>query len=75
MLIAQTSPGLRNDRISLQVRCPAGHDRTLPSNRWPILRAFKLIRCVYSLFFRKNYAMLGAVFAGAFAFELSVHPR
>ena len=35
---------------------------------------FKLTYCPCSLFFRKNYAMLGAVFAGAFAFELFVHP-
>jgi len=34
-----------------------------------------MLTIYYSLFFRKNYAMLGAVFAGAFAWEMYVTPR
>ncbi|KAK1755171.1 ubiquinol-cytochrome C reductase [Echria macrotheca] len=30
---------------------------------------------IYNIFFRRNYAMLGSVFAGAFAFEMFFNGR
>lgn len=68
------SPPVRNEWL-LTNRGLAGHRdlqaRPLP-NISPSQRALSKLTFTISTFFRRNWAMLGVVFAGAFAFELYV---